>query len=45
MTLRDYFAAKALAGVDIATSVPYRLIATWCYSIADEMIKAREDKP
>ena len=46
MTLRDYFAAKAMQGLlsnveadDIAT---HRLTLV-CYHIADEMLKARDD--
>jgi hypothetical protein len=43
MTLRDYFAAKALVGfiVENATSLPDTL-ATWSYQVADAMLKARE---
>ena len=47
MTLRDYFAAKAMQGLlsnveadDIAT---HRLTLV-CYHIADEMLKARNDR-
>lgn len=45
MTLRDYFAAKALAGM--ATSMCYTdkdfsNEAAACYRIADAMLKARE---
>lgn len=44
MTLRDYFAAKAMQGSlasddDINYSDKF---AEWCYEIADAMIKARE---
>jgi hypothetical protein len=47
MTLRDYFAAKAMvfyfAGPDakVISKQPYA-IARWCYIMADEMLKARE---
>jgi hypothetical protein len=41
MSLRDYFAAKALAGViDPMSSAD--LIARYCYAVADAMMKARE---
>ena len=49
MTLRDYFAAQALAGyitsaADInLTSVA--VVATWSYQAADAMLRAREKKP
>jgi hypothetical protein len=39
MTLRDYFAAKALVGLDVADE---ERAAKWCYQIADAMLKARE---
>ena len=55
MTLRDYFAAQALAGVlssgdvDIKTIVSNKLAAASftqsCYIIADAMLAAREAKP
>ena len=40
MTLRDYFAAKALQGMsaDISDEV---WAARWCYEMADAMIQAR----
>ena len=51
MTLRDYFAGKALEvsiqqakdyyGVDYY-SVEQKYVAKWCYEMADAMIKARE---
>ena len=47
MTLRDYFAAKAMQGLihhfDFGTfrDDPMRL-ALWAYDAADEMLKARE---
>lgn len=46
MTLRDYFAAKAmriyfceLEGTEVTTP---ESMAEWCYIIADAMLKARE---
>jgi hypothetical protein len=46
MTLRDWFASQALAGVDVTTTpAPPHLIAGWCYGMADEMLKAREVQP
>ena len=45
MTLRDYFAAKALQGC-----LPNRMgrdefgVASWCYQMADAMLKVREEK-
>jgi hypothetical protein len=47
MTLRDYFAAKAMvfyfAGPDAKViSKQPDAIARWCYIMADEMLKARE---
>ncbi|AEZ50850.1 hypothetical protein DC1_00032 [Burkholderia phage DC1] len=48
MSLRDYFAAKALAGW-IASTEPQRnpvevadRIAAGCYALADAMLRARE---
>ena len=48
MTLRDYFAGKALV---VAIQQPkdyYHIdqvfVATWCYEMADAMIKSREQK-
>lgn len=49
MTLRDYFAAKALQGLihhfDFGTfrDDPMRL-ALWAYDAADEMMKARDNR-
>jgi hypothetical protein len=40
MTLRDYFAAKAMLRVSVNTS--YEDLAKTAYKIADEMLKARE---
>jgi hypothetical protein len=45
MTLRDYFAAKALqAASNRAIAFTRKEIAEWSYLIADEMMKAREKK-
>jgi hypothetical protein len=47
MTLRDYFAAKAMQGMCVGAPVPQKseikLIATRSYEMADEMLKARGD--
>jgi hypothetical protein len=44
MTLRDYFAAKAMQGLLAGTleSSDTGLIARDCYAMADAMLKARE---
>lgn len=46
MTLRDYFAAKAMQGFMANKSNPMRFQpeddANWAYSIADAMLAARE---
>jgi hypothetical protein len=43
MTLRDYFAAKAMAAIRVAApNTDYEQIAISAYVIADEMLKARE---
>jgi hypothetical protein len=44
MTLRDYFAARALGGLINYSPEPdeHKAIAELCYSLADEMMKARE---
>ena len=46
MTLRDYFAAKAMQGMCVGAPVPQKgelkLIATRSYEMADAMLKARE---
>ena len=45
MTLRDYFAAKALQAASNRSSAYTRKdIAEWSYSVADEMMKARENR-
>ena len=46
MTLRDYFAAKALEAQGFTTK-PYDTtteVAKKCYAMADAMLKAREQK-
>ena len=48
MTLRDYFAGQALAGMlTSGKAIEWKAceIADGCYSIADAMISAREGKP
>ena len=46
MTLRDYFAAKALqgwvAGTDHTRPFDYSRVASFAYEIADAMMKARD---
>ena len=44
MTLRDYFAAKAMQGllVDGVGSLTNEELAGWAYDLADAMLKARE---
>jgi len=45
MTLRDYFAARALGGlINYYSPEPteHKAIAELCYSLADAMMKARE---
>lgn len=43
MTLRDYFAAKAMQGL-MDAAMPMSEIAPAAYEMADEMLKAREAK-
>ena len=44
MTLRDYFAAKAMQGMMHDVSQPVgEVIAEWAYQVADAMLKAREE--
>ena len=45
MTLRDYFAAAALQGMNLNGEFTAKTYATYAYSIADAMLKAREVKP
>jgi len=45
MTLRDYFAAKAMQGVLASAKEGDDFNergCEWCYKVADEMLKARE---
>jgi len=43
MTLRDYFAAKALQGfLTNPLNARFEQIATTCYKAADAMLKARD---
>ena len=47
MTLRDYFAAKAMQGYlthEQAANSPEDVVAGWAYSMADAMLRARELK-
>jgi hypothetical protein len=45
MTLRDYFAAKAMAGVlasaDPGDETDQPVLAKWCYRMADAMLEER----
>ena len=44
MTLRDYFAAKAMQGMMHDVSQPVgEVIAEWAYQVADAMLKARKE--
>jgi hypothetical protein len=45
MTLRDYFAAKALQGIMVDPNVTMGAdkIAEWAYMQADAMLEAREE--
>lgn len=45
MSLRDYFAAKAMQG-SLSNSdevFDHKKFAKWCYMIADEMMAARDE--
>ena len=46
MTLRDYFAAKAMQGYFASPVAPHRVdaddVAKYCYAMADAMLRARE---
>lgn len=47
MSLRDYFAGQALAGIissQLKDNVTAQMIAIACYDQADAMLKAREGK-
>jgi len=43
MTLRDYFAAKAMQGLIAEGATGYEDIAFFAYKYADAMLKAREE--
>ena len=47
MTLRDYFAGQALAGLasDNELVMTHEKMSEWCYTAADAMLAAREVKP
>lgn len=42
MTLRDYFAAQAMQGIQSRVNWDIKAIAVLAYDQADEMLKARE---
>ena len=42
MTLRDYFAGQALSSLRIGDWSTDSHAATWCYQMADAMMKARQ---
>lgn len=42
MTLRDYFAAKAMANAYTQHDGNPDMVAKWAYAVADAMLKARE---
>lgn len=43
LSLRDYFAAKAITGMVEFNGDP-KIMAEWAYKIADAMLSAREEK-
>ena len=43
MSMRDYFAAQALAGLDLSDLTEFQ-IASICWGIADEMMRQRSEK-
>ena len=45
MTLRDWFAGQALAGIAANDNYSEKQTAGLCYQIADFMLLARESKP
>lgn len=45
MTLRDYFAAKAIAVCALEKDLDYELIAGRAYELADAMIRHRANHP
>jgi len=45
MTLRDYFAAKAIIAYHADGNYSsYEDVANWCYALADAMLEAREQE-
>ena len=44
MTLRDYFAAKAMQAFMTGSGMPNDVVAMYSYKLADEMLKARGEK-
>ena len=44
MTLRDYFAAKAMQVFMDGRGMPNDVAAMYSYKLADEMLKARDEK-
>ena len=42
MTLRDYFAAKAMQAMTHRGEANVQMVAVQAYALADEMMKARE---
>ena len=44
MSLRDYFAAKAMQGIATHSVGNYLKVAEWSYGIADAMLTEREKK-
>ena len=46
ISIRDYFAAKAMQGVMACNGVydDEKKLARWCYEQADAMLEAREQK-
>jgi hypothetical protein len=45
ISIRDYFAASALQGMNLDGEFSYQTYATDAYLMADAMLKAREVKP
>lgn len=43
MTLRDYFAAKAITGTLPGDKVDEKILARWAYRMADAMLEARQE--
>ena len=42
MTLRDYFAAKAITGTLPGDKADEKILAQWAYRMADAMMEARK---